>query len=139
MDSDSDAEKPFESAPRVLKRSVSTHSTNVPSLPIKLPDGRIQQTGSRPRPARAPQEESENEPENEDSVSEPQHAEDVSTGARFGRPAVVDVIQKRSRSERLQLAREQIASLCQEIIAEPEINVCIQQFIITPLNSPYAR
>ena len=49
--------------------------------------------------------------------------EDVSTGARFGRPAVVDVIGQRSRKARIQGAKEQIAGLCQEILGDPENSV----------------
>lgn len=49
--------------------------------------------------------------------------EDVSTGARFGRPAVIDIIGNKSRTARIQGAKDQIAGICQEIIADPENSV----------------
>jgi nucleolar complex protein 3 len=49
--------------------------------------------------------------------------EDVATGARFGRPAVRDIIQQKSRKARIEAAKEQLASICQEIMAEPENSV----------------
>ncbi|KAG9125943.1 hypothetical protein FRC07_005521 [Ceratobasidium sp. 392] len=88
-------------------------------LPIKLGDGRIQSTGAR---AVASESESEDEEEELDQDEEPvsRAVEDVATGARFGRPAVRDVVQQKSRKARIEAAKEQLASICQEIMAEPE-------------------
>ena len=55
--------------------------------------------------------------------------EDVSTGARFGRPAVVDVIAQKSRKARIQGAKEQIAGLCQEILGDPENSVWVSSAV----------
>jgi nucleolar complex protein 3 len=51
------------------------------------------------------------------------NVEDVSTGARYGRPAVVDVVGIESREERIRSAKEQIASVCNGIIADPDNSV----------------
>ncbi|KAH7889728.1 nucleolar complex-associated protein-domain-containing protein [Phlebopus sp. FC_14] len=123
-DSDSDVEMPYERIPR--KRRASPHSEmrgQVPGLPIKLLDGRVQATGKMtaiPVP-------SDDDGDSELPVHFPSatsaeeiRVEGVATGARFGRPAVVDIVGNPSREARIQGAKEQIASICQEIIAEPE-------------------
>lgn len=44
-------------------------------------------------------------------------------GARYGRPAVTSVLEIEDRMERLTAAREELASLGREIIAEPELGM----------------
>ncbi|EGN92473.1 hypothetical protein SERLA73DRAFT_99308 [Serpula lacrymans var. lacrymans S7.3] len=121
-DMDSDTEMPYEKVPR--KRRLSWDSDKehqIQKLPIKLGDGRIQRQGQKDVPVRSnPEDESDEESvTSEKSPLEPQR-DDVATGARFGRPAVVDVVSNQSRKARVQGAKEQIASICQEIISEPE-------------------
>jgi nucleolar complex protein 3 len=95
----------------------------VRALPIKLADGRIKDTGVKVVLNEAEDESDsvsdEGEKRGETSV------EDVSTGARFGRPAVVDVLQTKSRTKRMEVAKEQIASICQEVLADPENSVSV--------------
>ncbi|KAJ6496645.1 nucleolar complex-associated protein-domain-containing protein [Mycena vitilis] len=120
-DYDSDAEMPYETAPRKRRPSwESPPDQGIQKLPIKLADGRIQKTGTKLK--QMPTSEDTDEDENEDKDEEPEapRREDVSTGARFGRPAVVDVIGNKSRAARVQGAKDQIASICQEIMADPE-------------------
>ncbi|KAF4615231.1 hypothetical protein D9613_003031 [Agrocybe pediades] len=123
---DSDAEMPYETKPRKLRDVTQDKQTDVQSLPIKLANGHIQQTGkkaikqdmkSRSPPSDSEDTDSEEEQEKEEPRS---RLEDVATGARFGRTAVVDVLQTSSRRQRVEMAKEQIASICQEILADPE-------------------
>ena len=69
------------------------------------------------------EEEEESEEEEPEAPQDSFKVEDVSTGARFGRPAVVDVIMMKSRKARIQAAKEQIAGICQEIVSDPENSV----------------
>ncbi|KAF8744222.1 Nucleolar complex-associated protein 3, partial [Rhizoctonia solani] len=115
---DSDEELPYEKAGRPRPPSPKRQAER---LPIKLGDGRIQSTG-----AREVQSDSEDQGKSEEdesivvSETKPPAIEDVATGARFGRPAVRDVINQKSKKARLEAAKEQLASICQEIIADPE-------------------
>jgi nucleolar complex protein 3 len=129
---DSDAEMPYEAEPR--KRHSSWDSDvdhNIPHLPTKLADGRIQKSTSEPTLVFPAEKHGGDETDDdagyndEDSAARDERycVEDVSTGARFGRPAVVDVIRNTSRKTRIQGAKEQIAGICQEIIADPENSV----------------
>jgi nucleolar complex protein 3 len=126
---DSDAEMPYETAPRKGHPSWdSDDNTNIHHLPTKLPDGRIQKSVSKPtivHAANKPNDESDDDAEDHDQTGreESYRVEDVSTGARFGRPAVVDIIGNKSRKARIQGAKDQIAGICQEIIADPENSV----------------
>lgn len=122
---DSDTEMPYERVPRLHKVSESETRRNIPGLPIKLSDGRIQASEKvTVVPAQV-----DNDDDTEGSVrsqSPPavlSTVENVATGARFGRLAVVDVIENSSRKARIQGAKDQIASICQEIIADPENSV----------------
>ena len=115
---------PYETSPRIQPTTVKTPDA-IKRLPIKLANGKIQQTGVktmilRPPPLEEPEAVSESEVE-----EEPQRVEDVSTGARFGRPAVVDVLQTKSRKHRIEMAKEQIAGICQDILADPENGVSL--------------
>ncbi|KAI0934378.1 hypothetical protein AcV5_006236 [Taiwanofungus camphoratus] len=122
---DSDEEMPYEVLPRKRRPSwepESDEENGIERLPIKLADGRIQKSTDKVFLT----EEKEMHKSDADSAMEDEleprshNIEDVSTGARFGRPAVVDVIANKSRRARIQGAKEQIAGICQEIVADPE-------------------
>lgn len=116
---------PYERIPRLHKAPEPKTRRNIPGLPIKLSDGRIQ-ASQKVTVARAQIDDDEDTESSVRSYSPPvvpSTVEDVATGARFGRPAVVDVIGNSSRKARIQGAKDQIASLCQEIIADPENSV----------------
>ncbi|EIN07402.1 NOC3p-domain-containing protein [Punctularia strigosozonata HHB-11173 SS5] len=140
-DLDSDAEMPYETKPRLWRTARETSPKNViDRLPIKLADGRIAQGGTRVIPGTVSSDESEEESEEEEPAQLEPRREDVSTGARFGRPAVVDVILQPSRKARIQGAKEQIAALCQEILADPENSLGLLRrlhtFSLTEISTP---
>jgi nucleolar complex protein 3 len=116
---DSDVELPYETMPRPQR--MDSEEERVQHLPIKLANGRIQQT------KRIAVAETAKDTKEDPVVGQSEHiaptVEDVSTGARFGKPAVVDVVGNKSRKARIQGAKEQIAGICQEIISEPENGV----------------
>jgi nucleolar complex protein 3 len=91
-------------------------------LPIKLRDGKVQRTGPKLIIPAQSEEESEEDAGGRTPEPEPPR-EDITTGARFGRLSVIDVISNPSRKLRIQLAKEQVASICQEIVADPENSV----------------
>ncbi|KAJ3546953.1 hypothetical protein NM688_g5457 [Phlebia brevispora] len=118
-------EMPYETLPRkpnATWESDPKEEEGILRLPIKLADGRIQKSGSKV--FLTLDGENSDDDSDEDMQDVPQEksrrVEDVSTGARFGRPAVVDVITTKSRKSRVQAAKEQIAGICQEILADPE-------------------
>jgi nucleolar complex protein 3 len=122
----------YEVAPRKRRPSWdSDDDHNVHHLPTKLPDGRIQKSVNKPTAVRAAADPDHVETDDDAAQQDQEHAEmqaryrveDVSTGARFGRPAVVDVIGIKSRKAKIQGAKDQIAGICQEIIADPENSV----------------
>ncbi|KAJ7709940.1 nucleolar complex-associated protein-domain-containing protein [Mycena rosella] len=116
----SDAEMPYETAPRKRRPSWEAPAEGIQRLPIKLADGRVQKTGTKLKQLPT-SEDTDDESDDEDAeVPEVPRREDVSTGARFARPAVVDVIGNKSRAARIQGAKDQIASVCQDIVADPE-------------------
>ena len=123
-----DEEMPYETAPRkpnVAWESDDEADKGIDRLPIKLADGRVQKSGSKVFLTQD-DETAGDESEEEDEAPLPEErykVEDVSTGARFGRPAVADVILTKSRKVRIQAAKEQIAGICQEILADPENSV----------------
>lgn len=120
---DSDVEMSYETAPRKRRPSWEPEEgKNVQRLPIKLANGRIQETGKKDMPATVKPPVSDTDESDDDEEVEVRR-EDISTGARFGRPAVVDVISAKSRKARVQAAKEQIAGICQEIMADPENSV----------------
>ncbi|KAK0210717.1 nucleolar complex-associated protein-domain-containing protein [Desarmillaria ectypa] len=117
--SDSDAEMPYEMAPRISQVFQEPKQKTVQRLPIKLTDGRVQELGIKSTIV-----DSEDDVE-EEKVSLPvaqssRKVDDVSTGARFGRAAIVDVITRPSRKARIEEAKNQIAGICQDIISDPE-------------------
>lgn len=125
---DPDAEEmSYETNPRQRRRSWDTEEKKekgVERLPIKLSDGSILKSGDKVILGAEESEESDDEFEEEEIIPEQRtRVEDVSTGARFGRPAVVDVIGNKSRKARIQGAKEQIAGICQDIVSDPENSV----------------
>ena len=92
-------------------------------LPVKLGDGSIQSRGHLPLPPSDSESDSELDENLKEQSSNLPKVEDVATGARFGRPAVAAVIGTKSRKVRIQLAKEQIAGLCQDIVSDPENSV----------------
>jgi len=126
LELDSDAEMPYEQLPRKRYTSWSDEgeipTKKIKGLPIKLPDGTIRKSAkvlimSDP-------EQSSDESEKEVLLRKPEtNVEDITTGARFGRAAIANIITKSSQRERVEAAKEQLASICQEILAEPENSV----------------
>ncbi|KAJ8078746.1 hypothetical protein PM082_013029 [Marasmius tenuissimus] len=121
-DADSDIEMPYEKAPRVLRDESKRKNPGVQRLPIKLADGTLLKTGRREgvNVLEASVHEDEDEDEMDEEFAQPQLRDDVATGARFGRAAVIDVVSTKSKKARIQAAKDQIASICQDIMAEPE-------------------
>ncbi|KAI1795955.1 nucleolar complex-associated protein 3 [Ganoderma leucocontextum] len=118
-----DDELTFEAQPwrrRPGWESESESEKGVERLPIKLADGRIQKNGSKVVLDESGLDTGEESPDENIENAPPPRFEDVSTGARFGRAAVVDVIGQKSRKLRIQSAKEQIAGICQEILGDPE-------------------
>lgn len=130
-DLDSDTEMPYEVAPRKRRPSWDSGSDrNIHHLPTKSANGRIQKSAAKPTTlvnSDIEDEESEGEASEQAEKEENYRVEDVSTGARFGRLAVADIIGNKSRKARIQGAKDQIAGVCQEIIADPENSVSTTQ------------
>ncbi|KAJ7063270.1 nucleolar complex-associated protein-domain-containing protein [Mycena amicta] len=111
---------PYEAVPRRKPSWRAPVAQEIHHLPIKLADGRIQKTGVQLKQL-SDSEDTDDEDEAVDQEPvEDGPREDVATGARFGRPSVVDVIANKSRTARIQGAKDQIASICQDIMADPE-------------------
>ncbi|KAG6879515.1 hypothetical protein C0992_001848 [Termitomyces sp. T32_za158] len=117
----SDAEMTYEKAPRKHSHSGETEERRgIKGLPIKLPGGDVRPTG---KVTFAPVTDSGEEDSDSDEPNfqeQPRKIDDVSTGARFGRPAVIDVVSNQSKASRIRAAKEQIAGICQEIVSDPE-------------------
>ncbi|TFK42615.1 nucleolar complex-associated protein-domain-containing protein [Crucibulum laeve] len=142
--SDSDVEMPYETAPRKRRPSwEAPEKREIQRLPIKLADGKIQKSGSKSiaqvdKDSEDDQADMESEKENQTVEHKP--LDDVSTGARFGRTGVLDIVGVKSRKSRIAGAKVQIASICQEILADPEnslgllrrLHVFSQKEISTP-------
>jgi nucleolar complex protein 3 len=128
-----DDEMPYETIPRIRRRSWdSEDKPAIKRLPIKLADGRIRQTGVHFSALQNEYSDGENEGhQQEEGLQETMRVEDVATGARFGRAAVVDIVEIQPKKERIQSAKEQIAGICQEIISDPENNVSCTKCIKT--------
>lgn len=121
-----DEEMPYETLPRKRRPSwepESEQEKGIERLPTKTADGRIQKSGERTFLRLKEKEIETSEDEGGAEESAPAPREDITTGARFGRLAVVDVISRTSRKARIQGAQEQIASICQEILSDPENSV----------------
>ena len=119
---DSDAEMSYEVVPRRRRPSWSEEDIVIDRLPIKHRDGKIERTGPKLVIQEQSEEESDEDPSERSPEPEPAR-EDITTGARFGRLSVIEVISNPLRKLRIQIAKEQIASICQEIVADPENNV----------------
>ncbi len=116
----------FETQPRRRHPewdSESESEKGIERLPIKLADGRIQKSGGKVVLDESGLDTDEESADENVESAPPPRFEDVSTGARFGRAAVVDVIGLKSRKARVQSAKEQIAGICQEILGDPENSV----------------
>lgn len=137
---DSDAEMHYERIPRKNRLFESASELRViERLPIKLVDGRLLKTGMKDlgRPEHITEEVVEQEASRKESKYK---VEDIATGARFGRPAVLDIVNQTSRKHRIEHAKEQIASICQEIVAYPENNVRPHKtFLVRQLTNSLAR
>lgn len=122
----SNDEMPYETAARTRRHLWNSPKSEIQRLPIKLPDGRIKGIGTKVVTTKTVVVQSENEDNTSESESEPEphRVEDVSTGARFGRASVADVLQTNSRRHRIGMAKVQIAEICQDILADPENSVC---------------
>lgn len=124
---DSDEEMPYEKVPR-KQRARSEEPVEVQRLPIKLANGQLLQTGTKPLTTTIKEREEaqlqESSSEEESEEPEPAKRNDIATGARFGRAAVTEVLQTKSRKHRIERAKDQIAGICQEIMADPENSVC---------------
>lgn len=116
---------PYEVEPRKRRKSWdSEEETGIQRLPIKLQNGMVQRTGLKVAVTASFSGDDESEEIEEEAIEVHRpNVEDVSTGARFGRLAVVDLISIKSRKARIQAAKEQLASICQDIIADPENGV----------------
>jgi nucleolar complex protein 3 len=135
----SDTEMSYEAAPRRRRPSWSEGDVVIDRLPIKHRDGKIERTGPKLVIREQSEEESDEDPPERSPELEPAR-EDITTGARFGRLSVIDVISNPSRKLRIQVAKEQIASICQEIVAEPENSVgvsptCVPVVVDQPVYS----
>ncbi|KIM87032.1 hypothetical protein PILCRDRAFT_815467 [Piloderma croceum F 1598] len=145
---DSDAEMPYEVAPRKRRPSWnSDDDRNIHHLPTKLLDGRIQKSVNKPTAVHAvdglddgTDDDAAEQDQEQAEMDARYRVEDVSTGARFGRPAVVDIIGNKSRKARIQGAKDQIAGICQEIIADPENSLGLLRrlhtFSLTSISTP---
>lgn len=126
---DSDDEMSYEAVPRRRRPSWSDGEVVIDRLPIKLRDGKIKRTG--PKVVVQAQSEEESEALSPERWPEPEQTrEDITTGARFGRLSVIGVISNPSKKLRIQLAKEQIANICQEIVADPENSVRISDLYL---------
>jgi len=122
LSEDSDVEMPYETAPRPRRPSWDEDSDGeVQRLPIKLLDGQVKNVGVKLRRTREESSESDEEEVAKEPTPEPR--EDATLGGRLGRRSVVDVVTTKSRKERIHAAKEQIASICQEIVGDPEDSV----------------
>jgi nucleolar complex protein 3 len=121
---DSEEEQPYERMPRSNQdKSMDSEPRRktIARLPIKLASGQIQQTGIREGSIELSSEEEEEEPHRVKQIPKPPRSNIA--GPRFGRAALTDIIQIKSREERLTVAKDQIAGICQDILAEPENGV----------------
>jgi nucleolar complex protein 3 len=125
-----DLERHYERTSHLLGRP--PERPVVERLPIKLADGRLIQTGVKDLPRAYDIEEYEtesSEPSEAEQDGRSLNAGDRFTGTRFGRLAVFDVVSQGSRKRRIEGAKDQIASICQEIVANPENSVRVGRIL----------
>lgn len=129
-----EVEDAYELKGKHKKSAFKEETRGAERLPVKLSDGKIKKRGFLPaEPEAEADSESDDMDETTAAMARLQSApprEDISTGARFGRPAVTSVIGNKSRKARIQGAKEQLASICQEIIGDPENSVRTVPIII---------
>ncbi|KIK59884.1 hypothetical protein GYMLUDRAFT_97587 [Collybiopsis luxurians FD-317 M1] len=119
-DFNSDAEMPYETVPWKSREPPRTEAEGLERLPIKLLDGRIQKTGRNATLISVDSQSGDSDDSEEQSVDEQPVRDDAATGARFGRLAVVDILENKSRKVKIQEAKNQIASICQDVMSDPE-------------------
>ncbi|KAF9005619.1 nucleolar complex-associated protein-domain-containing protein [Cyathus striatus] len=124
LEQDSDTEMPYESIPR--RSWKSSEPASIQRLPIKLKDGRVQNIGTKPFVIQ--RDASDNDEDDDFTPSVPLQNSPVApgsgfTGTRFGRLGIADILQIKSRKERVECAKVQIAEICQEILSEPEYSL----------------
>lgn len=121
-----DSEMPYEKLPRKHHAHDNGDDNGIARLPIKFQNGVVQLSKEKvvPQMAMEAEDDSDTDEEENKSATVLPVVEDVSTGARYGRPAVIDIITAPSRKGRIESAKVQIAGICQDIIAEPENHVC---------------
>lgn len=125
----SDFEMPYETAARPRRPSWDEDSENeVQRLPIKLLDGRVKNLGAKSR-GKPKEYSSESDKEEALEASSPEPPEHSSPSGRLGRRSAVDLVTTKSRKERIHAAREQIASICQEIVGDPEDGVSYSNLV----------
>jgi nucleolar complex protein 3 len=120
-------------------------------LPVKLASGQIarnarslqpevQESSVKNRVAHAADDEEEEESETEAQKKRKAKAAQPKAnpfGARFGRPAVTSVLEIEDRMERLVAAREELATLGREIIAEPELGMNLLKRLLSFTNEVF--
>ncbi|KAJ3779350.1 nucleolar complex-associated protein-domain-containing protein [Lentinula raphanica] len=115
----SDAEMPYELAPRKPQGRSQTDE-GPERLPIKLKDGQIKKISTSVS-KHILEAMSETESDSRDEVvNKTTVRDDAATGARFGRIALVDILGNKSRKSKIQMAKDQMAGICQEILSDPE-------------------
>ncbi len=119
----SNFEMPYEILPRKHHSKREIFERKMKALPIKLADGKIKDTGLKIVKNVSTDEERTCSSDGSEVIDEVEPVEDISTGARFGRLAVVDILQTKSRKQKIELAKEQIAGICQDILTDPENSV----------------
>lgn len=126
----SDAEMTYEKVPRKHSRETE-ESRGIKGLPIKLPGGDVRPTGKVTFTPLTDSGEEGSDSDEPNFQEQPRKVDDVSTGARFGRPAVIDVVSNQSKASRIRAAKEQIAGICQEIVSDPENSV---SYLVLPFS-----
>lgn len=133
-----DVEELYASKKR--RRDAISPKPEHPYLPVILPDGSIQQSLEEQAQASKPRKILRNEGENEDENSENSETEEPSSsdespeqqpeirtnplGPRFGRPGIRNILEIQNANERLIAARNELAVLSGDIMADPENSVC---------------
>jgi len=131
-------DKYAEAQARRQRLDKRTEGDKVPSrLPIKTASGLLENRSTSPPSAQAVRSRVAHErtssafEEDEDLIDDQElerrkkaaQPRPNPLGARFGRPAVISVLEIEDRAERLNAAREELATLGRETIAEPELGV----------------
>jgi nucleolar complex protein 3 len=130
-------EEVYERSQAMKKVDVKENHRGPERLPVKLPGGKVEKRGYlSANDTLEKDEESDLEESAVLPTPEPPR-DDISTGARFGRPAVVSILQNKSRKVRILAAKEQLASICQEILADPENSVRRTSHLLDEFQCPH--